>query len=309
MTAKRIYVAGHSGMVGSAIVRTLFAQGVPQSAIVTRTHAELDLCNQQAVQDFFTSEQPAKVDLTAAKVGGIYANFAYLAKFICQNLLMQAHLIHSAQTLRVQKLLFQGAICISPKPAQQPMLEDVLAIGRLASSIEPYALAKVAAIKLSEIYNCQYWRDYRSVIPTNIYEHLRTWRPQPPRKQPPHPSADLLISRNQYLWPPKWSIWGASIPLRDFLYANEMAADIVFAMNLLWAHWLTHTQSMNIHIKTGPGSDSTIGELAHAVSDSLVYGDALSNISRKPDGVPSERNYNNCMAGKFCRHGMDCKNA
>ncbi|MEO8118511.1 MAG: NAD-dependent epimerase/dehydratase family protein, partial [Rhodoferax sp.] len=165
----KIYVAGHRGMVGSAIVRSLLAQGVPAEHIVTRAHADLDLCNQQAVQDFFAAEQPTQVFLAAAKVGGIYANNTFPADFIYQNIMVQANVIHAAHTHGVQKLLFLGSSCIYPRLAPQPMHEDALLTGPLEPTNEPYAVAKIAGIKLCESYNRQYGRDYRSVMPTNLY--------------------------------------------------------------------------------------------------------------------------------------------
>ncbi len=178
MTQPKIYVAGHQGMVGSAIVRTLTGQGVPASQIIGRTHAELDLCNQQAVLDFFAQEQPTQVYLAAAKVGGIHANNTYPADFIYDNLMVQANVIHAAHTHGVQKLLFLGSSCIYPRLAPQPMREDALLTGALEPTNEPYAVAKIAGIKLCESYNRQYGRDYRSVMPTNLYGPGDNYHPQ-----------------------------------------------------------------------------------------------------------------------------------
>ncbi|MBP9907742.1 MAG: GDP-L-fucose synthase, partial [Rhodoferax sp.] len=174
----KIFVAGHRGMVGSAIVRTLLAQGVSQDHILTRTHAELDLCNQAAVQDFFAKERPSQVYLAAAKVGGIHANNTYPADFIYDNLMVQANVIHAAHTFGVQKLLFLGSSCIYPRLAPQPMGESALLTGALEPTNEPYAVAKIAGIKLCESYNRQYGRDYRSVMPTNLYGPGDNYHPQ-----------------------------------------------------------------------------------------------------------------------------------
>ena len=178
MTQAKIYVAGHQGMVGSAIVRTLLAQGTPASQIIGRTHAELDLCNQAAVQSFFESEKPTQVYLAAAKVGGIHANNTYPADFIYVNLMVQANVIHAAHTHGVQKLLFLGSSCIYPRLAPQPMTEAALLTGALEPTNEPYAVAKIAGIKLCESYNRQYGRDYRSVMPTNLYGPGDNYHPQ-----------------------------------------------------------------------------------------------------------------------------------
>ena len=278
-----IYVAGHRGMVGSAIVRTLVQQGVPAHNIVTRTHAELDLCNQQAVQNFFAQEQPSQVYLAAAKVGGIHANNTYPADFIYQNLMMQANIIQAAHTHGVQKLLFLGSSCIYPRMAQQPMTEAALLTGPLEPTNEPYAIAKIAGIKLCESYNRQYGRDYRSVMPTNLYGPGDNYHPENSHVIP------ALIRRfheAKLASAPKVVIWGTGTPKREFLYVDDMAAASVHVMQLPDATYQAHTQPMQSHINVGYGSDVTIAELAHAVGQAVGYTGHISFDATKPDGAP-----------------------
>lgn len=283
MTTERIYVAGHRGMVGSAIVRTLLAQGVPQSALITRTHAELDLCNQQAVQEFFASEQPTQVYLAAARVGGIHANNTYPAEFIYQNLMMQANVIHAAHTHGVQKLLFLGSSCIYPKLAPQPMAEDALLTGPLEPTNEPYAIAKIAGIKLCESYNRQYGRDYRSVMPTNLYGPGDNYHPENSHVIP------ALIRRfheAKVSGAPQVVIWGTGTPKREFLYVDDMAAACVFVMRLDTATYQANTSPMCGHINVGFGSDISIAEVARAISNTVGYTGRTTFDIHKPDGTP-----------------------
>ena len=280
---EKIYVAGHRGMVGSAIVRTLLAQGVPQSSLVTRTHAELDLCNQAAVQDFFAAEQPTQVYLAAAKVGGIYANNTYPADFIYQNLMVQANVIDAAHRSGVNKLLFLGSSCIYPRLAPQPMAEDVLLTGPLEPTNEPYAIAKIAGIKLCESYNRQYGRDYRSVMPTNLYGPGDNYHPENSHVIP------ALIRRfheAKIAGAPEVVIWGTGTPRREFLYVDDMAAASVFVMQLSGATYQAHTQSMQSHINVGFGSDISIAELAQAVCQCVGYAGDTVFDSTKSDGAP-----------------------
>lgn len=280
---EKIYVAGHRGMVGSAIVRTLLAQGVPQSNIVTRTHAELDLCNQAAVQDFFATQQPTQVYLAAAKVGGIYANNIYPADFIYQNLMMQANVIDAAHRNGVNKLLFLGSSCIYPRLAPQPMAEDVLLTGPLEPTNEPYAIAKIAGIKLCESYNRQYGRDYRSVMPTNLYGPGDNYHPENSHVIP------ALIRRfheAKMTGAPVVTIWGTGTPKREFLYVDDMAAASVFVMQLPQNTYQSHTTPMQSHINVGSGSDVTIAELAQVVSDVVEYSGKINFDLTKPDGAP-----------------------
>ena len=282
----KIYVAGHRGMVGSAIVRQLLAQEHPAERIVTRTHAELDLTDQAAVRAFFASEKLDQVYLAAAKVGGIHANNTYPAEFIYQNLMMQANVIDASFNNGVQKLLFLGSSCIYPKLAQQPMREDALLTGTLEATNEPYAIAKIAGIKLCESYNRQYSGshgvDYRSVMPTNLYGPGDNYHAENSHVIP------ALIRRfheakiNQA---PSVAIWGTGTPRREFLYVDDMAAACLHVMSLTHATYRQHTQPMLSHINVGCGYDITIRELAEAIARIVGYaGDIIFDPS-KPDGT------------------------
>jgi GDP-L-fucose synthase len=281
----KIYVAGHRGMVGSAIVRALQAQG--QSNLVTRTHAELELTKQAAVNAFFADEKPDQVYLAAAKVGGIHANNTYPADFIYQNLMVQANVIDAAFRHGVKKLLFLGSSCIYPRLAKQPMREDALLTGLLEPTNEPYAIAKIAGIKLCESYNRQYGAshgvDYRSVMPTNLYGPGDNYHPENSHVIP------ALIRRfheAKLAGAASVSIWGSGTPRREFLYVDDMAAASVFVMNLPLAAYAQHTQPMLSHINVGFGSDVTIAELAQAVGQAVGYQGAIEFDSSKPDGAP-----------------------
>lgn len=281
----KIYVAGHRGMVGSAIVRNLESKGFTN--IVTRTHAELDLTNQAAVQAFFQTEKPEQVYLAAAKVGGIYANNAFPAEFIYQNLMMQNNVIHQAFTSGVKKLLFLGSSCIYPKLAPQPMSEDALLTGKLESTNEPYAIAKIAGIKMCESYNRQYGQshgiDYRSVMPTNLYGPGDNYHPENSHVIP------ALIRRfheAKVSNAPEVVIWGTRTPRREFLYVDDMAAASVFLMMLDKKIYDEQTDPMQSHINVGFGSDMTIAELAKAVSETVGYEGGISFDTTKPDGSP-----------------------
>jgi GDP-L-fucose synthase len=282
---QKIYVAGHRGMVGSAIVRNLQAQGY--NNIVTRTHAELDLCNQSAVKDFFQQEKPAQVYLAAAKVGGIYANNTFPAEFIYQNLMMEANVIHQAFEAGVKKLLFLGSSCIYPKFAPQPMAENALLTGTLESTNEPYAIAKIAGIKLCESYNRQYGQshgiDYRSVMPTNLYGPGDNYHPENSHVIP------ALIRRfheAKVSNAPEVLIWGTGTPKREFLYVDDMAAASVFVMDLDKLIYDQHTQPMQSHINVGFGSDVSIADLALAVGAAVGYQGKIGFDPSKPDGTP-----------------------
>jgi GDP-L-fucose synthase len=284
-TPPKIYVAGHRGMVGSAIVRTLQAQG--HTHIVTRTHAELDLTDQAAVRHFFATEKPDQVYLAAAKVGGIHANNTYPAEFIYQNLIMEANIIDAAFRNGVQKLLFLGSSCIYPKLAPQPMREGALLTGTLESTNEPYAIAKIAGIKLCESYNRQYGAshgvDYRSVMPTNLYGPGDNYHPENSHVIP------ALIRRfheAKVANAPTVTIWGSGTPRREFLYVDDMAAASVYVMNLPKATYEQHTQAMLSHINVGFGDDVTIRELAQAVGQTVGYSGDITFDASKPDGTP-----------------------
>jgi len=286
MTTKiKIYVAGHRGMVGSAIVRTL--QQLGQTNIVTRTHDELDLTNQAAVHAFIEAEKPAQIYLAAAKVGGIYANNTYPAEFIYQNLMMQANIIHSAWRAGVQKLLFLGSSCIYPKLAPQPMTESALLTGLLEATNEPYAVAKIAGIKLCESYNRQYGAshgvDYRSVMPTNLYGPGDNYHPENSHVIP------ALIRRfheAKVSGTPTVTIWGTGTPCREFLYVDDMASACVHVMNLDKAIFEANTKPMQSHINVGYGSDITIAQLAQAVRRAVGYEGFIKFDPSKPDGSP-----------------------
>ena len=277
----KIYVAGHRGMVGSAIVRALEAEG--QSNIMVRTHAELDLTNQAAVQAFIAQEKPDQIYLAAAKVGGIHANNTYPAEFIYQNLMMEANIIHAAWQAGVQKLLFLGSSCIYPKLAPQPMREDALLTGTLEATNEPYAIAKIAGIKLCESYNRQYGVDYRSVMPTNLYGVGDNYHPENSHVIP------ALISRfheAKVAGAPTVMIWGTGTPRREFLYVDDMAAASIYVMNLDKSVYDARTEPMQSHINVGYGEDVTIRELAEAVGRSVGYIGEIVFDTTKPDGTP-----------------------
>ncbi len=283
----KIYVAGHRGMVGSAIVRQLLAQGHPAERIVTRTHSELDLTNQADVNTFLAAEKPDQVYLAAAKVGGIYANNAYPAEFIYQNLMMQANVVDAAFRNGVQKLLFLGSSCIYPKLAAQPMREDALLTGTLESTNEPYAIAKIAGIKLCESYNRQYGSshgvDYRSVMPTNLYGPGDNYHPENSHVIP------ALIRRfheAKVSGAVSVSIWGTGTPMREFLYVDDMAAASVHVMNLPKVVYEQHTQPMLSHINVGYGSDVTIAEVARTIAQVVGYRGEITFDTSKPDGTP-----------------------
>jgi GDP-L-fucose synthase len=280
-TAPKIYIAGHKGMVGSAIIRALTAKGITN--IVTRTRAELDLTDQASVRNFFETERPDQVYLAAAKVGGIHANNTFPAEFIYQNLIMQANIIHEAWRSGVQKLLFLGSSCIYPKLASQPIREDALLTGTLEPTNEPYAIAKIAGIKLCESYNRQYGVDYRCVMPTNLYGPGDNYHPENSHVIP------ALIRRfheAKLTNAPFVSIWGTGTPRREFLYVDDMAAASVYVMNLDKPTYDAHTQPMQSHINVGYGEDVTIRELAQAVGQAVGYKGEISFDASKPDGAP-----------------------
>ncbi len=272
-------------MVGSAIVRTLRARD--QFNIITHTHAELDLTDQAAVRAFFASEKPDQVYLAAAKVGGIYANNTYPAEFIHQNLMMEANIIDASFRNGVRKLLFLGSSCIYPKLAVQPMREDALLTGVLEPTNEPYAIAKIAGIKLCESYNRQYGAshgvDYRSVMPTNLYGPGDNYHPENSHVIP------ALIRRfheAKVSNVPTVAIWGTGTPKREFLYVEDMAAACVHVMNLDKSIYEQHTQPMLSHINVGYGSDITIREVAETIAKTVGYHGEITFDTSKPDGTP-----------------------
>ena len=281
-------------MVGSAIVRSLHQQG--QANIIIRTHAALDLTNQAAVNAFFELEKPDQVYLAAAKVGGIHANNTYPAEFIYQNLMVQANVIDAAFRNGVQKLLFLGSSCIYPKLAPQPMAEDALLTGTLEPTNEPYAIAKIAGIKLCESYNRQYGTshgvDYRCVMPTNLYGPGDNYHPENSHVIP------ALIRRfheAKVSQAPTVTIWGTGTPRREFLYVDDMADASVFVMNLAKATLAAHTRPMQNHINVGFGDDITIKELAMAVGKTVGYQGIISFDFSKPDGSPRKLMNSHCL--------------
>ena len=278
---KTIFVAGHRGMVGSAICRQL--QKKFDVEIITRTRDQLDLCDQPAVHEFMKSAKPDEVILAAAKVGGIHANNTYPAEFIYQNLQIQNNVIHAAHMSDVQKLLFLGSSCIYPRAVEQPMREDVLLTGILEPTNEPYAVAKIAGIKMCESYNRQYDRDYRSVMPTNLYG-----------------PGDNYHSENSHVVPAlirrfheaklnnldEVVVWGSGTPRREFLYIDEMADASLFVHNLDAETIRGATKPMLSHINVGTGVDVTIKELAKTVKDVVGFNGELIFDKSKPDGTP-----------------------
>ena len=284
---QKIYVAGHRGMVGSAIVRELQKQGYQN--IITTPHSKLDLTNQADVKDFFENERPDQVYLAAAKVGGIYANNTYPAEFIYDNLMIQNNVIHQSFVSGVKKLLFLGSSCIYPKLAPQPMSEDVLLTGKLESTNEPYAIAKIAGIKMCESYNRQYGHthgvDYRSVMPTNLYGPGDNYHHENSHVIP------ALIRRFHEAKchkQPEVMIWGTGTPKREFLYVDDMASASVFVMELEKVQYDQVTTAMQSHLNVGYGKDVTIAELAHAVAKVTNYTGVIRFDPSKPDGSPQK---------------------
>ncbi len=278
---KKTYVAGHRGMVGSAIVRALEARG--DGLIVTRTHAELDLTSQQAVRSFLDAERPDRVVLAAAKVGGIHANDTYPAEFIYENLMMEANVIHESWRAGVRELLFLGSSCIYPRMAAQPMREDALLTGTLEPTNEPYAIAKIAGIKLCESYNRQYGTDYRSVMPTNLYGPGDNYHPE---------NSHVIPALIRRLHEAKASnaasvvIWGTGSARREFLYVDDMAEASVHVMEMGRAEYDANTQPMLSHINVGTGEDLTIRSLAERIGKVVGFAGRIEQDPSKPDGAP-----------------------
>lgn len=285
MSHPKIYVAGHRGMVGSAIVRSLFNQG--QTKLITRTRLELDLKDQAAVLDFFSSEKPDQVYLAAAKVGGIHANNTYPADFIFENLIVECNVINAAFQAGVKKLLFLGSSCIYPRLAPQPMSEDALLSGALEPTNEPYAIAKIAGIKLCDSYNRQYGEshgvDYRCVMPTNLYGPGDNYHPENSHVIP------ALIRRfheAKLTGATAVKVWGSGAPKREFLYVDDLATACLHIMSLDKNIFRKNALKMASHINVGCDEDITIKELAASVSDVVGYKGEIIFDSTKPDGVP-----------------------
>ena len=276
----KIYVAGHNGMVGSAIVKKLREKGFIN--IVTQSSSELDLTNQQEVHNFLQNEKPDYVVIAAAKVGGIYANDSYPAEFIYQNLMIEANLIHGSYLAGVNNLLFLGSSCIYPKESLQPIKEEYLLSGYLESTNEPYAIAKIAGIKLCESYNRQYGCDYRSVMPTNLYGPGDNYNlenshviPALIRKFHEAKSSNAL----------KVTIWGSGTPRREFLYVDDMATACIHVMSLNKATYQRETKPMLSHINVGTGQDLTIKKLAETISKVIGFKGKIEFDITKPDGT------------------------
>lgn len=281
MSKKRIYVAGHRGMVGSSICRELAHN--ENVELVVRTHAQLDLTSQSDVKAFFVDERIEQVYLAAAKVGGIHANNTYPAEFIYQNLMIESNIIHSAHVAGVQKLLFLGSSCIYPKHAEQPMQESALLTGILEATNEPYAIAKIAGIKLCESYNRQYGRDYRSVMPTNLYGMNDNFHPQ---NSHVIPALMRRFHEAKEAGAAEVIVWGTGTPMREFLYVDDMAAASIHVMNLDEEIYKENTQPMLSHINVGTGVDCTIREMAETMAAVIGFKGKVVFDTTKPDGTP-----------------------
>ena len=276
----KYYIAGHRGMVGGAIARQLRAAG--EENIVTRTHAELDLTNQLAVRDFMKEELPDVVILAAAKVGGIHANNTYPAEFIYENLMIECNVIHQAFDAGVTKLLQLGSSCIYPKAVPQPMREDALLTGTLEPTNEPYAVAKIASIKLCESYNRQHGVDYRSIMPTNLYGPGDNFHPDNSHVMPALIRRFHEAARDGL---DEVVIWGSGTPRREFLHVDDMAAASLFVLNLPKATYDENTDPMLSHINVGTGVDISILELAQLVARVTGFTGKISTDPTKPDGT------------------------
>jgi GDP-L-fucose synthase len=276
----RIFVAGHNGMVGRAIVRQLEAAGCE---VVTRSRGELNLLSQVDVQAFFEAAQIDQVYLAAAKVGGIQANNNFPAEFLYENLMIEANIIHSAHIVGVQKLLFLGSSCIYPKLAEQPMREDALLTGILEPTNEPYAIAKIAGIKLCESYNRQYGRDYRSVMPANLYGSFDNYHPENSHVVPAllRRFHEAVLKGSDEI-----VIWGSGEPMREFLHVDDMAAAGIYVMDLSVDAYAAETELMLSHINVGTGKDCTIRELAQTIAEVTGFKGKLLFDRTKPDGTP-----------------------
>jgi len=278
-----IFIAGHRGMVGSAIYRQLIADGVAQDNIITRTRQELNLLDQRAVLQFFQDNVIDQVYLAAAKVGGIMANNTYPADFIYENLTMQNNIIHGAFQAGVKRLLFLGSSCIYPKLAQQPMTESALLTGTLEPTNEPYAIAKIAGIKMCESYNRQYGVDYRCVMPTNLYGEHDNFHPE---NSHVIPALMRRFHEAKQGNAESVTVWGSGKPMREFLHVVDMAQASIYVMNLNYEQYAANTQPMLSHINVGTGIDCTIRELAHTMATVVGFTGQVLFDADKPDGAP-----------------------
>lgn len=285
MVEQKIFVAGHQGMVGSAIVRGLLERGYRN--ILTRSKSELDLTNQAAVAEFFDTEKPDQVYVAAAKVGGIYANSTFPAEFIYQNLIIEANVIHQAFVSGVQKLLFLGSSCIYPKLADQPMSEESLLTSKLEETNEPYAIAKIAGIKMCESYNRQYGQeygiDYRSLMPTNLYGPNDNYHPLNSHVVP---ALIRKVHEAKMAGDPQVPLWGSGTPRREFLHVDDMASAGIFVMELDKERYDSCTTPMRSHLNVGFGSDITIKELIDVIVKVVGFQGEVTFDPTKPDGAP-----------------------
>ncbi|PLL67880.1 GDP-fucose synthetase, partial [Klebsiella pneumoniae] len=281
MPKKRVFIAGHNGMVGSALLRQLSKRD--DIEIICRGRKELDLLDFNSVEAFFASIKIDEVYLAAAKVGGIVANNTYPAEFIYENIVIQNNVIHSAHKFNVNKLMFLGSSCIYPKFANQPIKEDELLQGTLEPTNEPYAIAKIAGIKLCESYNRQYGRDYRSVMPTNLYGTNDNFHPNNSHVIP------ALIRRfheAKAASAEEVQVWGSGKPMREFLHVDDMADASIYVMDLEKSVWESQTNPMLSHINVGTGTDCSIKDLARIIADVIGYTGLITFDSTKPDGTP-----------------------
>ncbi len=279
----KIFVAGHRGMVGSAIVRQLNQLGYAN--IILRTREELDLTNQSQVNQFFRKVKPDYVYLAAAKVGGIHANNTYPAEFIYQNLMIEANIIHASHLNQVNRLIFLGSSCIYPKYAKQPISEDALLTGPLEPTNEPYAIAKIAGIKLCESYNRQYGTDFRSLMPTNLYGPGDNYHP---KNSHVIPSLIRRFHEAKIGESPSVSVWGSGNVFREFLYVDDMAAVAVHFMGLDKGAWIEKTHPMQSHINVGCGLDISIRELSQLIAQVVGYKGQITQDISRPDGTPKK---------------------
>ncbi|BCG08841.1 GDP-L-fucose synthase [Buttiauxella agrestis] len=302
MSKKRIFVAGHRGMVGSAICRLLQTRN--DIELVLRTHSELDLTSQSDVKEFFLTNKIDEVYLAAAKVGGIHANNTYPAEFIYENLMIECNIIHSAHLAGVQNLLFLGSSCIYPKLAAQPMKESTLLTDVLEPTNEPYAIAKIAGIKLCESYNRQYKHDYRSVMPTNLYGINDNFHPENSHVIPAlmrrfHEAKEINAG--------EVVVWGSGNPMREFLYVDDMAAASIHVMELNSETYQNNTQPMLSHINVGTGVDCTIREMAETMAEVVGFNGEIVFDASKPDGTPRKLMDVNRLNSLGWKHKFDLK--